>query len=183
MSELVKPNLGGLEQYVGYQENNIVKGDIIDIGLVFFLKVNNNDGLMSVSIERDTVELEYDESKIQEKILEAFDQFPSYIIPPFEGKEEYQWEKYTKKFGFLSIPWYRKFNTKERYYFYRERQAYAKIAMNTRRGPGNTKFGNTLFYKSKNEYDCPIIVVKKGDLYGIFKHPDFYKYGFNLKEA
>lgn len=174
MSELVKPNLGGLEQYVGYQENNIVKDDIIDIGLVFFLKVNNNDGKMSISIERDTIELEYDESEIQKKILETFEQFPSYKIPPFEDSSfEIEGKKYELETG----------NTREKYYLYRERQASNKIAMNTRRGIGNTRFGDTLFYKGANEYDCPIIVVKKGDLYGIFKHPNFEQYGFNLIEG
>ena len=178
--KLVKPNLGGLEQYVGYQENIISDENKDDnAAFVFFLKVNNNDGQMSISIERDTIELKYNESEIQGKILESFEQFPGYEIPPFEGKE-YQWEKYTKRIGFVSIPWYRKVNARERYYFYKEKQASAKIARQNRRGAGNTRFGDTLFYKGVNEFDCPIIVVKKGDLYGIFKHPDFDKYGFNL---
>lgn len=168
--ELIKPDLGGLEQYVGYQENNITDENKDDnLGMVFFLKLNNNDRQMSISIERDkTVECKFTEEEIQAKILETFKQFPSYEIPPFEGKE-YQFET-----GYTS---------RKKYFLYREKQASHKIAMQTRRGAGNTKFGDTLFYKGVNEFDCPVIIVKKGDLYGIFKHPYFDKYGFNLVEG
>ena len=55
------------------------------------------------------------------------------------------------------------------------------IARNSRRGAGNTQWENVLFYTGGNSSDCPIIVAEHDGKYGVFKHPQFEKYGFVLE--
>ena len=183
-----KPNLDGLEQCVGYQEVNITEKIDHNIALVWYLNANNIDGQSSISLEKCTIDCKYTEDEIKLHIKDLLRSFPIYTIPPFEGKD-YQWEKCKKYFSLpilkicnikFSIPWFREFNAFERYYTLYHWEVGNKIAQQNRRGVGNIKFNNTFFYKGTMEFDCPIIVVKNGDLYGIFKHPNFDQYGFNL---
>lgn len=55
-----------------------------------------------------------------------------------------------------------------------------KVAQQTRRGAANTQFLDFFYYKGSNATDCPFIVYKFGDKYGIFKHPNAEQYGFSL---
>lgn len=56
-----------------------------------------------------------------------------------------------------------------------------EIARNSLRGVGNTRWKNVLWYKGESK-DSPIVVVKHNKKFGVFKHPDFDKYGFVLPE-
>ena len=57
------------------------------------------------------------------------------------------------------------------------------IAKNALRGAGNTRFKNSLYYKGDNlNVDSPIIVAEHDGKYGIFKHPNFERYGFVLEQ-
>lgn len=62
----------------------------------------------------------------------------------------------------------------------RKQQAANKVAQQTRRGAANTQFLDFFYYKGSNATDCPFIVYKFGDKYGIFKHPNAEQYGFRL---
>ena len=61
-----------------------------------------------------------------------------------------------------------------------EKRVANRVAMQTRRGVANTKFLDFFFYKGTSPVDCPFIVYKFGDKYGIFKHPNAEQYGFRL---
>lgn len=54
------------------------------------------------------------------------------------------------------------------------------VAKNTCRGIATTNWENTWYYNGSTNFDRPIIVYQLGEKYGIFKHPDFDKYGFNV---
>lgn len=56
-----------------------------------------------------------------------------------------------------------------------------KVAKDTKRGPANTKYNNTWFYKGMNSFDCPIIVCGANGRYVVIQHPDFHKYGFVIE--
>ncbi len=66
----------------------------------------------------------------------------------------------------------------------RHRKAANDIARRSRRGAGNTTWNNILFYKNSGpkfaDVDAPIIVIEKDGLFGVFKHPNFEKYGVVL---
>lgn len=57
-----------------------------------------------------------------------------------------------------------------------------EIAKNALRGVGNTRFRNSLYYKGDVVGDSPIIVAEHDGKYGIFKHPNFERYGFVLEQ-
>lgn len=61
-----------------------------------------------------------------------------------------------------------------------KQKAANKVAQQTRRGAANTQFLDFFYYKGSNATDCPFIVYKFGDKYGIFKHPKADQYGFRL---
>lgn len=56
------------------------------------------------------------------------------------------------------------------------------IAKNALRGAGNTRFKNSFYYKGDETVDSPIIVAEHNGKYGIFKHPNFERYGFVLEQ-
>ena len=58
-----------------------------------------------------------------------------------------------------------------------------QVAKDTNRGVATTNYNNTWFYKGTSPTDSPIIVCGLEDKYYVFKHPDFEKYGFNVKEV
>lgn len=160
--------------FVGYQER--IKDDDTTTDNAYYLTFNNTNGRISIDVEKTVVDCVLTELEMLERVKTIFTEFPEYYIPKFSG-EEYRWEQYKTKWKF---PWFRRYNAQERYYFYYNLRVKNQIAKQTRRGAGNTQYGNTLFYKGTSEEDCPIIVLKKGDSYGVLKHPNFEQYGFNL---
>lgn len=57
-----------------------------------------------------------------------------------------------------------------------------EIAKNALRGAGYTRFKNSLYYRGDTVVDAPIIVAENDGKYGIFKHPNFERYGFVLEQ-
>ena len=56
------------------------------------------------------------------------------------------------------------------------------IAVQSRRGAGNHRYKNALYYRGSNMTDGPIIVVSNSDgKHAVFVHPDFAMYGFTLQ--
>ena len=64
-----------------------------------------------------------------------------------------------------------------------KKRAANQVARQTYRGPANTEYKNSIFYRSENWVDAAVIVMESKGRYGIFKHPDFDKYGFGLKNV
>jgi hypothetical protein len=200
---IVKPDIDILN-YVGYQEIPVKSGDDANVGMIFYLTVNtadNNMSIMPISIEKTVVKCTLTESEMIEQVKSIFAEWPEWVIPKYTDKE-FKWEKYKQKIGTLPlpqfvklptglllttrsidivIPWFKKYNARERYNTWNNIRVMNNIARQTRRGMGNTQYNNTSFYKGSSEFDCPVIVVKKGELYSVFKHPNFTQYGYNVK--
>jgi hypothetical protein len=199
---IVKPDIDILN-YVGYQENTVKSGDDTNLEMVYYLTVNTADNNMSIipSIEKTVVKCTLTESEMIEQVKSIFAEWPEWVIPKYTDKE-FKWEKYKQKIGNLPlpqfvklptglllttrsidivIPWFKKYNARERYNAWNNIRVMNNIARQTRRGMGNTQYNNTSFYKGPREFDCPVIVVKKGELYSVFKHPNFTQYGYNVK--
>ena len=195
---IVKPDIDILN-YVGYQEIPVKSGDDTNVGMIFYLTVNTADN--RICIEKSVVECTLTESEMIEQVKSIFAEWPEWIIPKYTDKE-FKWEKCKQKIGTLPlpqlvklptglllttrsidivIPWIRKYNARERYNAWNTVRVMNNIARQTRRGMGNTQYNNTSFYKGLSEFDCPVIVVKKGELYSVFKHPNFTQYGYNVK--
>jgi hypothetical protein len=56
-----------------------------------------------------------------------------------------------------------------------------KIEEKCKRGIGNTRYKNSFYYKGDKKSDSPIIVAEFEDKYGVFKHPNFERYGYVLE--
>ena len=56
-----------------------------------------------------------------------------------------------------------------------------KIQEKCRRGIGNTRYKNSIYYKGDTATDSPIIVAEFDDKYAVFKHPNFERYGYVLE--
>lgn len=54
------------------------------------------------------------------------------------------------------------------------------IAAQTRRGAGNTRWNDIMYYHGSCAIDNPIIVAEDDGKYGIFIHPHFEKYGYQI---
>jgi|LakMenEpi03Aug12_release.lakeMendotaPanAssembly.Ray.scaffolds.fasta_scaffold417485_4 hypothetical protein len=63
----------------------------------------------------------------------------------------------------------------------KELEVIETISKNALRGTGNTRFKNSLYYKGDQPVDAPVIVAEVAGKYGIFKHPNFERYGFVLE--
>lgn len=57
-----------------------------------------------------------------------------------------------------------------------------KIQAKCRRGIGNTRYKNSIYYKGIMASDSPVIVAEFDDKYAVFKHPNFEKYGFVIEK-
>jgi hypothetical protein len=54
------------------------------------------------------------------------------------------------------------------------------VAQQTRRGYAQKEYKNSVFYRGESPFDTAVFVVEKAGKFGIFKHPDFDKYGFTF---
>jgi hypothetical protein len=63
----------------------------------------------------------------------------------------------------------------------KELEVIETISKNALRGTGNTRFKNSLYYKGDQPIDAPVIIAEISGKYGIFKHPNFERYGFVLE--
>jgi hypothetical protein len=56
-----------------------------------------------------------------------------------------------------------------------------QVARQSRRGMAKVEYYNrSIFYRGSSAFDAAVFVTKRGGRYGIFKHPDFEKYGFTF---
>jgi len=55
-----------------------------------------------------------------------------------------------------------------------------KVAGQSRRGYARTEYKRSIFYCGTNQFDRAVFVTKRGGKFGIFKHPDFERYGFTF---
>jgi hypothetical protein len=137
------------KQYVAVQEN--------DIGEIKYLTwLQNSDGLCLTVSELVDCKCNLNEIEMLAQVEKTLYEFPVSTINCTRGEQlqEIQLNKLKNE-----------------------------VAIQTRRGVANKKFNNVLYYRSnipnmKIEADSPIFVLKNGDRYGVFKHPDFNKYGF-----
>jgi len=56
------------------------------------------------------------------------------------------------------------------------------IQSNSKRGVGNTRYKNSLYYKGDKLSDAPVIVAECEGQYAVFKHPNFNTYGFVIEK-
>jgi hypothetical protein len=137
--------------------------DAEEMGIIFYLSAKIvEDSVVGLSIEKATVTKE-NAIYVKDEVLTALKKemestFPEHVIDT-NGIDEEKIERIVEL-------------TKER--------IANRVTMQTRRGAAKTKFIDFLYYKGSNPADCPFIVYKFGDKYGIFKHPKADQYGFRL---
>lgn len=134
-----------------------------DAGYIFYLEAKFKDGTaQNISLIKDVVSKEkaiFDKDTVLDALkVKMFNTFPEYII-------ETSAYDVTKHKDVIHI---------------QEQRVSNKVAQQTRRGVGNTKFLDFLYYKGVSPTDAPFIVYKFGDKYGIWKHPKAKLYGFRL---
>lgn len=137
--------------------------DSEEMGIIFYLSAKIvEDSVVGLSIEKATVIKEnaiYAKDEVLTAIKrEMSNTFPEYII-------ETSGYDVAKHEDVIHV---------------QEQRISNKVAQQTRRGAAKTKFIDFLYYKGSNPADCPFIVYKFGDKYGIFKHPKADQYGFRL---
>lgn len=137
---------------VGYQHSLLEKDGKYSI---FYLQVNDysTPENLSMSIEREYIDCTLSEDEMISEVESLLGTFPSYKLT--DGTPV-----------FLEVE---------------ELKVQNKIATNARRGPGNTKFRNSMYYKGENSIDSPVIVAETGGKYAVFKHPNFERYGYVLE--
>lgn len=60
-----------------------------------------------------------------------------------------------------------------------------QVARQSYRGFAKVEYKNSIFYRGEthHQFDAAVIVAERDGLFGIFKHPDFDQYGFELEVA
>jgi hypothetical protein len=196
------------KDYVGYQEISL---DTTEDNLnVFYLQFKSS-GFSDMSrlcleitkILLDISDFRYDEDELKDAIVEILCDFPYFTMDKFEGNDRYKWKfgfgnycKFTKTGELIRVnrlkvlPYITKVDLLGQFYHFQKNKLKNKIALNTRRGQGNTTYitnikdygfnvyAEHIFYKGNTAYDCPIMVIRYGEKYAIFKHPKFESYGF-----
>lgn len=61
-------------------------------------------------------------------------------------------------------------------------RAGAEVARRSRRGFPQTRWKNAIYYNGSSPMDSAVMVVQNNGKFGIFKHPKFNDYGFNVIE-
>lgn len=141
--------LENLQQYAAIQEN--------DEGEIKYICWKNNDGAISLTVDvLENCECTLSESEMLTKVEKTLYEFPFTTISSALGDIQTEIQLNRLK---------------------------NKVALETRRGVANTTYNNVLYYRNNIpnlEIDCdsPLFVLKNGDKYGVYKHPDFDKYGF-----
>lgn len=184
---MIRPDLNILH-YVGCQPLESKCGQI-------YYMINDGYDNYRLVIKTAIMECTLTESEMIDTVEQIFSEWAPYPIPKCSYTGKYIWKFGIGKRVLLSntgpimlggknVPWYKPWlrieNTQQMWVMMQTQKAKNRIAQLTYRGAGNTQYGNSLFYKGK-EYDCPVIVSNYDKKYGVFKHPDFEKYGFNLK--
>lgn len=150
-------------EFAGFQP---FPDDVRDQGFIFYLEAKIEDEtVVGLSIFKGVVS-EDNAIYAKDEVLTALKKemestFPDYIVSPFDA---------------IALP----MCTEESYPLVMKQTIGSKVAMQTRRGAANTEFLDFFYYKGSNATDCPFIVYKFGDKYGIFKHPKADQYGFRL---
>jgi hypothetical protein len=119
--------------------------------LVEYINVETSNGVVSTVVQTDTIECNLTEDEMTTEVIKLLTSFPVRKTSD---------SQFTTQIA--------------------ELKAGNQIAVNAKRGAGNTKYENVLYYLGTHPADAPIIVVKHDGMYGVFKHPNFEKYGFVL---
>lgn len=172
------------KDYVSFQQITQLKDNT---GLAFYLTTvldSDNDSLISLNIQRLTIELKdyiYTKETIGDAVENTIREFPEIQVKKFNLEHERirKW-RFIKKWPFI-LTWI--YDNKEAWNSINDNIVANRIAKNTRRGTGNTRFEDFVYYSGKNTIDRPIIVSEYMGNYSIVKHPNFEKYGFKMVEV
>jgi hypothetical protein len=138
---------------VGYQHSLVEKDGKYS---VFYLQINDYSSPveeLSMSINSDKIDCALSEDEMISEVESLLGTFPVYKL--IDGPDE-----------LVTV---------------HELKVKNDIATKALRGAGNTKFRNALYYKGEQSIDSPVIVAESGGKYGVFKHPNFEKYGYVLE--
>lgn len=125
-------------------------------GKVIYLTINDYTATEpSMSIKSESVECSLSEDEMVADVEQLLESFPIYRM---DGSANDQLKEI------------------------QQLQVSNDIAKNALRGVGNTRFKNSFYYKGDETVDSPIIVAEHDGKYGIFKHPNFERYGFVLEQ-
>ena len=184
-----KPDLKILD-YVGYQPIQS------KLGQIYYMIWERGDGGYGLVLKPSAIECTLTELEMIDTVKQIFSEWPEYTIPKCSHTGKYIWQFGIGKhklvsntgpimLGWKTVPWYKPWfrieNTQHMWDMIQTQKVKTSIAKISRRGLGNTQYGNAIFYKGNSEFDCPVIVSEYNGNYGVFKHPNFEQYGFCLK--
>ena len=169
------------KEYVSLQKVTTLKDSK---GFAFYLKTKfDDDKSLSLVIEKLSIELKdyiYTEETIGDAVENVIREFPEFEVKKFslEHTKIRKW-CFIKKWPFIRT-WI--YDNKEAWNTINSNLVANRIAQNTRRGFGNTRFEDYMYYNGNNAVDRPIIVSEYKGNYALIKHPSFEKYGFKIVE-
>lgn len=141
--------LENLKDYAAIQENSE--------GKIHYLFLNKrDDGSITLTIDAlENCECTLSESEMLDKVEKTLYDFPSATISYADDEQKEIQLNQLKN----------------------------KVALQTRRGVAKVMYNNVVYYRNnipniEVDVDSPIFVLKNGDKYGVYKHPNFDKYGF-----
>lgn len=174
------------KDYVSFQPAPKPKtGEEFSGAMAFYLTANfDTDNRMFMVIQKAVIGAEsykYNEAEIGQLVENAIREFPEFEVQKF-NLEHTRIRKWYLNSKFPFIHTYIRDN-KQVWTEINERRVANRIAQNTRRGRGNTRFEDYMFYNGSNTVDRPIIVSEYNGKYAILKHPKFADYGFKIVEV
>jgi hypothetical protein len=132
-----------------------------NLGQIYYMRVDvkpeinviNNTNVF-LNVYKATVECNLTEAEMVAKVDELLTSFESFNIDPLTDRTSIAFED----------------------------EIAFKIQSKSKRGVGNTKYKNSIYYKGDKLSDSPVIVAECEDRYAVFKHPNFEKYGFVIEK-
>ena len=174
------------KDYVSFQRAQKPKtAEEFSGAMVFYLTTNfEEENCFTVIVQRIVIGAEsykYTEEEIGKLVEDTIREFPEFEVKKFnmEHKRVRKWYIDTK-FPFIHTYIH---DNKVAWDTFNENSVAGKIAQNTRRGFGNTRFEDYMYYSGNNAVDRPIIVSEYNGKYALVKHPNFKKYGFRMVEV
>jgi len=104
-------------------------------------------------------EFKYDQHQIGDAVEQAISEFPVFEVQEYPGESDVD---------------------RENWNHVQKKRVENKIAANSRRGAGNTWFGDCAFYFGGQSFDCPIVVYEREGKFALCKHPNFSSYGLKM---
>jgi hypothetical protein len=149
-------------------EKKITKEDILNyvpfqtlqqkLGQIYYMRVDvkpiNNNTNVFLNVYKATVECNLTEAEMVANVDELLTSFEPFNIDPLTDRTSIAFED----------------------------EIAFKIQSKSKRGVGNTKYKNSIYYKGDKLSDSPVIVAECEDQYAVFKHPNFDTYGFVIEK-